>query len=129
MEFLLAAIDELALLEPSLVPIAKFSLAILICIIAYIPVAILALLLVKAFRQQLNNASEYFFKLKDRLDFLSRRVVARARKDLDQFYRTYNSIIPLEVPKVSISNNAVQQLSVSRLRWVIIKRCGSGSRT
>ena len=108
MEFLLAAIDELALLEPSLVPIAKFSLAILICIIAYIPVAILALLLVKAFRQQLNNASEYFFKLKDRLDFLSRRVVARARKDLDQFYRAYNSIIPLEVPKVSISNNAVQ---------------------
>ena len=47
MEFLLAAIDELALLEPSLVPIAKFSLAILICIMAYIPVAILALLLVK----------------------------------------------------------------------------------
>ena len=41
MEFLLATIEELALLEPALVPIAKFSLVILICIIAYIPVALL----------------------------------------------------------------------------------------
>lgn len=108
MEFLLAAIEELALLEPALVPIAKFSLVILVCIIAYIPVAMLALLLGKAFRTQLANASTYFDRLKDRLDYLSRRVTARARQDLDRFYRTYNSVIPLEAPSVSISNNTIQ---------------------
>ncbi len=108
MDFLLATIEEFALLEPALVPIAKFSLVILICIIAYIPVALLALLLVKAFRKQLQNASEYFERLKDRLDYLSRRVTARARHDLDKFYRAYNSVVPLEAPTVSVSNNSVQ---------------------
>ncbi len=108
MEYLLDAIEKLALIEPLLVPIAKFSLTIIIFIVAYIPIAILALLLGKAFRQQLNDASGYFFKLRNRLDFLSSRVVARSRKDLNDFYRAYNSIIPLEAPKVSITNNTVQ---------------------
>ena len=109
MEFLLTYIEELAVLEPLLVPIAKFSLVILICIVAYLPIAILALLVGKAFRAQLVKATDYLNYLKDRLDYLSRRVAARARQDLNLFYKTYNSIIPLEVPAVPVSNNAVQE--------------------
>ena len=93
MEFLLTYIEELAVLEPLLVPIAKFSLVILICIVAYLPIAILALLVGKAFRAQLVKATDYLNYLKDRLDYLSRRVTARARQDLNLFYKTYNSII------------------------------------
>ena len=108
MDYVLSAIDDLASLEPLLVPIAKVSLAILVCIVAYVPIAVLALILNKAFKRQFDNATDFLNNLSSRFIGLRLKTLARTKRNLAKFYVSYSSIIPLEAQSLTVTTNALQ---------------------
>lgn len=108
MESLLFAIDSLSSVNPLLVPISKFSIFLLICLFAFVPISILSFLILKAFEKHLNNLRDFFIGVANKLDYLSKRILVRAKIDLDRFYSAYSSMIPLDIPKISITNIALQ---------------------
>lgn len=109
MEQVITQINELSAVSPILVPIAKISLAIIICLCAFIPASLLSWIVFKAFTAPLKLGCEYLNVVAARSFRIAKQIEANAARKLLRFYANCNSIIPLDAPKIDVSVHPLQQ--------------------
>lgn len=109
MQGLIASINELSALSPILVPVAKLSLIILICLIAFIPASLISWIIHKAFKFPLERIVAYFLGLAHVSFRRSSRLKLVAQARLNKFYSDYNSVVPLDAPVQDISVHPLQK--------------------
>jgi hypothetical protein len=108
-ENLISVLDGLTILHPILPPVAKFGVVVLICLIAFIPVSLLAWIISKAFTpglsalgESLNKFATYFFDL-------SKEINNRINEKLDAFYTAYNTVVNFDDPIYKLDGHPVQE--------------------
>lgn len=106
---ILEFINELSMLSPILPPVAKFSLFVLICLVAFIPVSLISWTISRAFSAglnalviNLNKFADYFFDLSEKLN-------NRISELMNEFYSSYTTVISFESPKFHLSGHPVQE--------------------
>jgi len=109
LEQVITQINELSAVSPILVPIAKISLAIIICLCAFIPASLLSWIVFKAFTAPLKLGCEYLNVVAARSFRIAKQIEANAARKLLRFYANCNSIIPLDAPKIDVSVHPLQQ--------------------
>jgi hypothetical protein len=109
LEQIIIQINELSVISPILVPIAKISLAIIVCLCAFIPASLLSWIVFKAFGGPLNLGCKYLNAVATRSFRMGKQIQASAARKLFRFYANYNSIIPLDAPKLDVSVHPLQQ--------------------
>lgn len=108
MDNLILIIDELAALHAFLPAIIKFSLIILICLLAYVPIALISWILSVAFGKALQKLIFFCEEVSERFFDLSKRCSARSKRLMTTFYSKYTTVISFDNPKYSLSGHPVQ---------------------
>ena len=109
MDNLILIVDELAALHAFLPAIIKFSLIILICLLAYVPIALISWILSVAFGKALQKLIFFCEEVSERFFDLSKRCSARSKRLMTTFYSKYTTVISFDNPKYSLSGHPVQQ--------------------
>ena len=102
MENLIMTIDELVVLHAFLPAIIKFSLIILICLLAYVPIALISWILSVAFNKALQKLIFFCEGVSDRFFDLSKLCRARSKRIMANFYSKYTTVISFDNPKYSV---------------------------
>jgi Na+/pantothenate symporter len=102
-------IDELVVLHAFLPAIIKFSLIILICLLAYVPIALISWILFVAFGKALQKLIFFCEEVSARFFDLSKRCSARSKRLMTNFYSKYTTVISFDNPKYQLTGHPVQQ--------------------
>ena len=101
----LNSLDQLNLFLPL---IAKLAVVVLICLIAFIPISLLAWTISKAFTPTLTNLtgnlerfSAYFFNLSEKINI-------NITETLEQFYKTYDTVVAFDSDTIKLTGHPVQ---------------------
>lgn len=109
MENLILIIDELAALHAFLPTIIKSSLIIIICLLAYVPIALISWIISVAFGRALQKLIFFCEEASAKFFNLSKRCSARSKRLMKNFYSRYSTVISFDNPKYQLSGHPVQQ--------------------
>lgn len=108
MEYMLGYIDGLAALNPVLPSLLKLSLIILICLIAYLPVSLLAWVLSRSFGKALGLFKSTMSNIHGKALQISKNLKAQAKDLLESHYEQNTTRISFEDVKYQFSGHSVQ---------------------
>ena len=109
MNIILDHIDSLSALSPFLPPVLKASLIVLICLVAYLPLSLLAWVLSKSFRQAILSLEGALEKLSKKALKLSVRFKLRASSQINRYYESNTAFISFEDVRYQFSGHSVQE--------------------
>ena len=109
MNIILDHIDSLSALSPFLPPVLKASLIVLICLVAYLPLSLLAWVLSKSFRQAILSLEDALEKLSKKALKLSVRFKLRASSQINRYYESNTAFISFEDVRYQFSGHSVQE--------------------
>ena len=109
MNIILDHIDSLSALSPFLPPVLKASLIVLICLVAYLPLSLLAWVLSKSFKQAILSLEGALEKLSKKALKLSMRFKLRASSQINRYYESNTAFISFEDVRYQFSGHSVQE--------------------
>ena len=109
MNEILQHIDSFSALSPILPPILKAGLIVLVCLVAYLPLSLLAWVLSLSFGKA--SLEEALSKLSKKALKLSLRFKLRANSVLNQYYKHNSSYVSFEDIKYQFSGHSQEALN------------------
>lgn len=106
---ILQHIDSLSVLSPILPPIIKAGLIVLICLVAYLPISLLAWVISVSFGKAITLFEVALVKIAERALRLSLRFKLRAKLALSQHHKANTSYVTFEDAKVQFNGHSVQE--------------------
>ncbi len=109
MENLIAQIELLSNIHPSLVFVAKASIYLIIALVAFIPLSLVLWLTSIALNKTIGNLIFTFNKTSEYLFNRARFTTENAKKQLEKFYNNYSTMINYDKPSYKFSTHPVQK--------------------
>ena len=109
MNVILQHIDSFSALSPILPPILKAGLIVLVCLVAYLPLSLLAWVISLSFGKAITLLEEALSRLSEKALRLSLRLKLRAKNVLEQHYKLSSSYVSFEDIKYQFSGHSVQE--------------------